>query len=47
MGSEQYCLTCGHAEDSHFLDEELDASKKGCSNNYCKVEDCDCEQFRI
>ena len=46
MGSELYCLTCGHAEDSHFFDE-LDASKKGRSNNYCKVEDCDCEQFRI
>jgi hypothetical protein len=30
MGSEQYCLTCGHAENSHFFDEELDASK----NNY-------------
>jgi len=28
MGSEQHCLTCGHAEDSHFFDEELDASKK-------------------
>jgi hypothetical protein len=29
MGSEQYCLTCGHTENSHFF-EELDASK----NNY-------------
>jgi len=47
MGSEQHCLTCGHTEDSHFFDEELDASKKGRSNNYCKVEDCDCEQLRI
>jgi len=28
MGSEQHCLTCGHTEDSHFFDEELDASKK-------------------
>ena len=27
MGSEQYCLTCVHTEDSHFFDE-LDASKK-------------------
>jgi hypothetical protein len=48
MGSEsENCLTCGHTEDSHFFDEEPYTSKKGGPNNYCKVKDCDCEQFRI
>jgi len=48
MGSEsQYCLTCGHTEDSHFFDEEINISKKQGTNNYCKIEDCDCEQFKI